>query len=79
MTMAILGYWLNAEIVAKKALEIKVDTLQGEVKDDLRSVLPLLQESTKIMEEIGVDGTEMVEKHLLDIKELIQDVQSRIE
>jgi len=79
MTMAILGYWLNAEIVAKKTLEIKVDTLQGEVKDDLRSVLPLLQESTKIMEEIGVDGTEMVEKHLLDIKGLIQDVQSRID
>lgn len=78
MTMAILGYWLKAELQAKKLLERKVDSLQGEVKDDLRSVLPLLQESTKLMEEIGIDGTEQVEKHLVEIKELIQDVKGRI-
>jgi hypothetical protein len=78
MTMAILGYWLKAELAAKSALELKVDKLQGEVKDDLRSVLPLLQESTRLMEEIGIDGTEQVERHLVEIKELIQDVKGRI-
>jgi hypothetical protein len=78
MTMAILGYWLKAELAAKSALESKVDKLQGEVKDDLRSVLPLLQESTRLMEEIGIDGTEQVERHLVEIKELIQDVKGRI-
>ena len=77
-TIAILGYWLNSEIQAKKRLETKVDKLQGEVKDDLRSVLPLLQESTRLMEEIGIDGTEQVERHLVEIKELIQDVKGRI-
>ena len=78
MTLGILGYWLNSEIVAKKCLEIKVDELQGEVKDDLRSMLPLLQESSRLIEEIGVDGNEAVVTHLKEIKDLLRDVQGRI-
>jgi len=78
MTMAILGYWLNTEIAAKKDLEQKVDQLQGEVKDDLRSMLPLLQESTKLIQEVGVDGNDEVVSHLNEIKELIKDVQRGI-
>lgn len=78
MTLGILGYWLNSEIAAKKYLEIKVDELQGEVKDDLRSMLPLLQESSRLIEEIGVDGNEAVVSHLKEIKDLLRDVQGRI-
>lgn len=78
MTMAILGYWLNSEIAAKKALESKVDALQGEVKDDLRSILPLLQQSTELIQQVGNDGNEEVVSHLIELKELIRDVQRGI-
>ena len=73
--VAILGYWLKRSLDKIDSLELAITTLNGEVKEDLRGVLPILNESSRILKEIGEDGNQEVLEHLWEIKKKIKDVQ----
>jgi len=73
--VGVLAYWLNETLRRNKELELLNSNLNDEVKQDLRDMLPILNDSAKLLKELGEDGNKEVLEHLKLIKDQITNVQ----
>jgi len=71
----VMGTWLKRTLDKVDALEIVIKGLNDEVKQDLRDMLPLLNETGKLLKEVGEDGNKEILEHLKLIKDQITNVQ----
>ncbi len=73
----VMGYWLKTTLKKVGELENLNDELQAESKNDLRDILPLLNETSNLLKDVTEDGNAEVLEHLKAINTKIENVQCR--